>query len=527
VIVLIGFMGAGKTTVGRLLAPRLGLPFVDTDALIETRTGASVAEIFESKGEGAFREIEREVVAEVLAGPDAVVALGGGAVNDPVTCVALEWTTVVYLDAPYSESMHRIGADPGRPLLTIADPRALYEERKVSYEGLADATVDTSARAPEAIVQEVMLRLAPEEDESARFRRVVVPLADRRYEVVVGAGVLAALDSLLPPSDDAEKAFVIAHRGVVDDALNTLRAALERRGLEPHLLDPPSGEESKSLTTVEALYTELAERRAHRHDLVIGLGGGVITDVAGFVASTFNRGMPLVHVPTTLLGQVDAAIGGKTGVNLPHAKNLVGTVYQPALVICDVELLRGLPHEELRSGLAEVTKYGFIAEPSLLDFVEQRAVELLAGDADALVDVVARSAAIKAEVVAADEFETGERAILNYGHTFAHAIEQTAGYGRIRHGEAVGLGMMAAAYLARELGRIGDEVVERHRRVLDTLGLPNRAELDIDVLEPTWQHDKKYRGGVRFVLLAEIGKADYGIEAPREMVARALERLKR
>lgn len=246
----------------------------------------------------------------------------------------------------------------------------------------------------------------------------------------------------------------------------------------------------------------------------------------------------MAHVPTTLLAQVDAAIGGKTGVNLPQGKNLVGTFHQPCVVVCDVESLATLPEAELRSGLAEVAKYGFIAAPDLLPLVVDNAPSILAGDPDLLQEIVGRSVGIKAGVVAADEREHGVRAHLNYGHTFAHAIEQVAGLGvpprdsgpadpfpPIRHGEAVALGMMSAAHLSAELGRLDTEAVETHRRVLEAVGLPVKAPLSLDDLEPAWRLDKKYRQGVRFVLLNGIGVPEAGIEAEREAVARALERM--
>jgi 3-dehydroquinate synthase len=289
----------------------------------------------------------------------------------------------------------------------------------------------------------------------------------------------------------------------------------------------PEGEVAKSLGTAETLYAALGDADAHRGDLVVSFGGGVVCDVAGFVASTYNRGMPVAHVPTSVTAQVDAAIGGKTAVNLPHGKNLVGTFHQPVAVLCDVALLRALPDDELRSGLAEVCKYGFIADPSLLDLLQQQTNALFARDEDVLVEVVTRSAAIKAEIVSADERETtGRRAHLNYGHTFAHAIEKTTGFGVVRHGEAVSLGMMAAAYLARELDRIDEAAVSVHRRVLGSLRLPVTAKLDVDALEAAWKRDKKYRGGIRFVLLERIGRPESGVEAPRDAVQRAIERLR-
>ncbi|MDQ3985237.1 MAG: 3-dehydroquinate synthase, partial [Actinomycetota bacterium] len=269
--------------------------------------------------------------------------------------------------------------------------------------------------------------------------------------------------------------------------------------------------------------------------LVVGMGGGVVTDLAGFVASTLNRGMPCLHVATTLMAQVDAAIGGKTAVNLAHGKNLVGTFYQPLAVICDVETLVTLGEREVRNGLAEVVKYGLIGDPELLATVENRAPDLLKAEPELMTEVVARCVRYKAAIVAEDERdETGKREWLNYGHTFAHAIEAATGFGAVAHGEAVGLGMVLAARAARLLDRVNDACVMRHERAVETVGLPLDLQLDFEALKSAWAHDKKYRRGVRFVLLlqpesmeAELrergeGVPESGVEVPDEVLAEAV-----
>jgi shikimate kinase/3-dehydroquinate synthase len=334
--------------------------------------------------------------------------------------------------------------------------------------------------------------------------------------------VAGELAELLAPRG-YERAYLVTHpslRAMAEPAERSLR----RAGTAVVVLEVGEGERSKSLQVAAQLYEELAGHAAHRSELIVGFGGGVVCDLAGFVASTYNRGMDLAHVPTTLLAQVDAAIGGKTAVNLPAGKNLVGSFYQPVLVACDVELLSSLSDAELRSGLAEVVKYGLIAEPALLDLVTERVADVFARDEKLLVDLVAQSVAVKAAVVSQDERDTSKRAHLNYGHTFAHAIERVGEY-RVRHGDAVALGMMTAAHLARELGRIDDEVVVLHRRTLEAVGLPVRASLDLDALEDAWLRDKKYEGEVQFVLLKGIGEPEARVTAPRDAVRRALEKL--
>jgi len=422
--------------------------------------------------------------------------------------------------------LRRLDGDSYRPMLTSGDPRNLFEERKAHYEEVADVDVETDERGPNAIAREIAALLMSD-DRGGRdipLRRIAVATASATYEVLVGSGIAANIAGLVPEVELAEQAFVITHPELGGPAGACARS-LEGAGLRVHTLKAPSGEPTKSLATAGRLSEELADLAAHRNDVVVAVGGGVITDLAGFVASTFNRGMPVVHVPTTLLAQVDAAVGGKTGVNLPQGKNLVGTFHQPKLVVCDVATLATLPVPELRSGLAEVAKYGFISDPELLEVLESKASDLVGREPHLLADVIARSVEIKAAVVSADERESGGREVLNYGHTFAHAIEHAAGYEGIRHGEAVALGMMAAAHLAHGLDRIGEGVVAAHRRVLQALELPVTASLDYDTLHEAWLRDKKYQGGVRFVLLGEMGRAEPGITAPKEAVEEALKRL--
>jgi shikimate kinase / 3-dehydroquinate synthase len=521
-IALVGFMGSGKTTVGRALAGLMGLPFADIDSLIEKREGKTIADIFGTGGEETFRAVETEVALEVLAGPDAVVALGGGAPTVDAIRDALSDTSVVYLQTSYENVMQRVGDGTGRPMLAGRDARGLFEARRPVYESVADVTVSTDGRTPEVVAKEIADRLAgglivdPE--------RVRVELGTRSYDVVVGRGLIHRVGELMPRVAHAERAFVLSHpelRMYSDPAARSL----EEAGLEATLLEVPEGESSKTIETAARLLGDLADAPAHRHDLVVSVGGGVLSDLAGFVASTYARGVPVLHVATSLLGQVDAAIGGKTGVNLPQGKNLVGTVHQPVQVICDIAALDTLPEVELTSGMAEVIKYGFIRDPEMLDLVSVRRDEILRRDPQVLEELVLRSARAKAEVVAADEFEQGGRAALNYGHTFAHALEQASGYSGLRHGEAVALGMMAAAYLAEELGRIDGKAVELHRRSLEAVGLPVAASLKIEDLESAWMRDKKYKEGVRFVLLRDIGVVETGIKVDREVVVRALGRM--
>jgi shikimate kinase / 3-dehydroquinate synthase len=533
VIVLVGFMGAGKTTVGQLLSEELGLPFVDSDLAIQRRAGATIPGIFASGGEETFRALEREVVAEVLDGPPSVVALGGGAVVDPETRSDLMDALVIHLGTSYEHARERMGAESygRRPLLEAGDPQELFRAREGLYRSAADVLVETDHKDPKHVALEAAAMA--ELFGPTHLTRIWTSLGEGGYPTYVGADLMARAEHFLPPFDHAELAYVITHPALAELSV-PVAAALERRGLRAHVGAVPEGEESKSIAAAAVLYDELAKAGAHRNDVIIGVGGGVVTDLAGFVASTYHRGMPVVQVPTSLLGQVDAAVGGKTGVNLEHGKNLVGTFHQPSSVICDVGLLKSLPEAELRAGLAEVIKYGLIARPEILDLVADNVEAIFERDERVLSAIVARSVAIKSSFVSRDERDEGVRAHLNYGHTFAHAIER-AGWtstepseqrsSGIRHGEAVALGMMAAAHLAQELGRIDQGVVDLHRRVIDLVGLPTSATLDVQMLEKAWLHDKKYQNGVRFVLLNDVGAPEAGVRASNAAIATALERM--
>lgn len=524
-IILIGFMGAGKTTVGRLLATKVGLPFIDTDEGVVNRAGMSIVEIFKRDGEPAFRELEREVAIEALTGPPAVISLGGGALGDPAVASLLQGKDVVHLEAPWAEVMRRLRGDESRPVISSTDPKALFEARQRGYETVRTRAVSTEGRTPDEIAREVAVELRGSAAAADHPQRVVVPLGRRTYEVVVGRDLLENAADQMPAGLKPAKAFLITHPSL-DRFAKEVSDSFTKRGVGVEVFLIEEGEASKSLDVVARLWAELAQKRAHRSDLIIGLGGGVVCDVSGFVASTYVRGMPLLHVPTSLLAQVDAAIGGKCGVNIPEGKNLIGAIYQPTKVICDVDTLSSLAEAEFRSGMAEVVKYGLIAEPDLLRGLPERYKKIYDGRTPQLIDLVARCASIKASFVSSDERDEGRRAFLNYGHTFGHAIERLGDYSQIRHGEAVSLGMMAAAYLAAELGRLSESDVELHRQMLSSIGLPTAAELDLAELEMVWQHDKKYDGGVRFVLLDAVGNPQAGVHAPREAIGAALRRLR-
>lgn len=333
-------------------------------------------------------------------------------------------------------------------------------------------------------------------------------MSDRAYPIVIGRHCLPRLGRLLKSLAAVRRIVIVSAPPVYRRYGRAILASLNASGFEARVVTVPDGERAKSLRWLSYLYDRLVEARCDRDVTVIALGGGVIGDLAGFAASTYLRGVRVVQVPTTLVAQVDASIGGKTAVNHPNGKNLIGTFHQPALVLADVAVLRTLPTRDLVGGLAEVVKYGVIADPALFQYLERHAPRLLACDLAALERIVVRSAAIKADVVGRDEREGGLRRILNYGHTLGHAVETVTGYRRVHHGEAIAIGMAFAARLGVRLGLCGWNLVERQDGLLRRIGLPARLPQGISTsgLMSSMAHDKKVRGGrLHFVLPRRVG----------------------
>jgi shikimate kinase / 3-dehydroquinate synthase len=456
-------MGVGKSTVGREAARLLGRPFVDLDRTIEDETGRVVAQLFEERGEPAFRELEEELAVEALADPvPSVLALGGGAVTSERIRESLrERACTVWLEMDLADAWRR-AAGPRRPLAQDeAGFRALYDEREPLYRAVADA------RAQD--VHDAVLAAGG---------------------VHVRAGALERLGALVP--GDGPIALV------ADPRVAGIHGADAQLALGPRLAtthELPHGEAAKTLAACDALWQELT---LDRGGTLVALGGGCTTDVAGFVAATYLRGVAWVPVPTTLVGQVDAAIGGKTAVNLPAAKNLVGAFYWPARVIVDPQLLETLPVEERRTGLAEVVKTGLLAGQPLWELPEPEQVR--------------RCAAFKTSVCLRDPLDEGERAILNLGHTFAHALEAAGGY-EVGHGRAVGLGLLAAL----RLSGLDTSAVEE---ALD----PKPVRVDRERAWAALQRDKKAAGGrIRLVLLDRPGAPRWPAELPEDDVRQALD----
>jgi shikimate kinase/3-dehydroquinate synthase len=457
-VALIGFMGAGKTTAGEQLARLLGRPFADSDTLIEKRSGKTIGQLFEEEGEGDFRLREAELISELLSWRSpGVFALGGGSPTIPVVRRLLaDSALTIVLDLDVDTAWSRAQSTL-RPLAQDEGIfRELYEQRKPLYSQVADASAEDVEGA-------------------------VLAAAGIRQE----EGLLALLAELVPPGERelVADATVLGLHGVPLEApVHALRG----------------GEEAKSLGAVERIWREL---RLGRDGTIVAFGGGCTTDAAGFAAGTYLRGIPWVAVPTTLVGQVDAAIGGKTAVNLPEGKNLVGAFHWPVQTVIDPTLLETLPERERRAGMAEVVKTGLLAGKPLWELP--------------LPALVQRCAAFKAAICLRDPHEHGERAILNLGHTFAHALESATGYEGLGHGEAVALGLLAALRLSGLDTSAVEEVLE-----------PRPVRVNREAAWAALARDKKARNGkTRLVLLEAPGAPVTGVELPDERVRAALDEL--
>lgn len=521
-IILTGFMGTGKSSVGRLVAERLGWQFVDLDERIVQAAGKSIPEIFARDGEHVFRELEANACREVGRESGRVVATGGGAVLSPANRAALlEAGIVICLEASPEAILQRVGGGADRPKLGSGDRAAriqeLLLERAQAYSALPHH-VDTTGLTVEQAAGRV-LALTADLPEGAH--RVPVRTPDGGYDVLIADGILAESGERMVSAGVAPgRCAVITNPTVAQHHLPALLSALGRAGFEPVVLTAPDGEAYKTLATVAGLYHGLAEAKLARAEAIVALGGGVIGDMAGLVAATWLRGVPFVQIPTSLLAMVDASVGGKVAVDLPEGKNLVGAFKQPELVLIDPDVLATLPGEEFRSGLAEVVKAGLIASPLLFR-------QLMADGPASLADMIAASVQVKAELVQRDPYEQGDRAWLNLGHTFGHALELLSGF-TLRHGEGVAIGMVAAAALSERLGLCEAGMTDRLREMLGRLALPTGYAFEEDAVLAAMGADKKRRGrSLRFVVIEEIGKVRLIESVAEEHVRAALRTIQR
>ena len=530
-LVMVGLMGAGKTTIGRRMAAVLGMAFVDADAEIERAAGLTVGALFERFGEAEFREGERRVIARLLADRQAVIATGGGAVTDAATRRLIRERAVsMWLRCPVPSLMRRVSGRTHRPLLQGGDVRATLERllaERSRFYAQADLIVECGEDSAEATTGRALAALADWQE----VRRVRVPLADRPYEVVIGDGLLKRAGGLIAMRSEARRCVVVTDTNVAALHLPALRDGLEAAGIACVTTVVAPGEASKRIEVFGEVAEQVLAGGIDRRTPVLALGGGVVGDLAGFVAATAMRGLPFVQIPTTLLAQVDSSVGGKTGVNARAGKNLLGAFHQPALVLADTGVLATLPAREMRAGYAEIVKAGLIGDPELFEWCERFGPDAVGGDPVLLAEAVERAVGFKASVVVEDEREEkeGGRALLNLGHTFGHALEAELGYdGRLLHGEAVAVGCALAFGLSRRLGWSGEHDEQRVAAHFRRVGLPGGLE-DLPVrfsaqrLMGWMGRDKKVRDGVvTFILVHGIGGAFACPSVPVEAVTALL-----
>ena len=514
-VALWGFMGSGKTSIGKMLAQKLGYEFVDTDELIAQRLGKPIPQIFAEDGEAAFRRMETQVLSEVIQRQRVVLATGGGMPTVPENLALLRLNALnFYLRVPVEVLYGRLEMAQDRPLLQGPFDRyfriaTLLSQRERFYTQ-AQFIISCGRQTPDQIAERIFLWVRALDDSDDA---VTVDLGDRGYPVVVGDDLLERSERIFAAVPLNGPFAVVADEGVAESLGKKMQERLQRLD-KAHLVTVPSGEGSKNVEQAIRLWQWLADLALPRNGTVVAVGGGVVGDLAGFVAATYMRGVAFVQIPTTLLAMVDSAIGGKTAIDLPQAKNLVGAFHQPRLVVCDLAALTTMPDRPFLAGLAEVVKYGVIADPALFAYLDEQAQLIVRRHPVALRAIIIRSASIKASVVAADEREeTGLRMVLNYGHTFGHALEGATGFAFL-HGEAVAIGMTAEAYLAWRLGLCDREVLERQTDVLRKLELPTHLSqvpdaptVTIDTLMAAMGRDKKRQGAtLRFALPKRLGE---------------------
>ena len=504
-LILYGPPAVGKTTVGRLVARALGREFVDVDAWVEARWGRPVPDYFATGDEAVFRAREAEACRALAAHGHRVLAPGGGALLDAHSRATLEGTgLIVCLRAKPETLLARLGEGPVRPLLA-GDPAArlgqLLSERKALYDSFA-AQVPTDGCTPDEVAAELVRRLAAADH--VRFE--LGPCS-----ALLGRGLLARLPELL-----ADKGLRPPYLVITDSHVARLHGATVAGLLGAPVVEFPAGEASKNLDTLASLYRAVLAHGMERGGTILALGGGVVGDVAGFVAATLLRGVAWANLPTTVLAMADASLGGKVGVDLPEGKNLVGAFHPPRLIVADTATLATLPAAEVRAGMAEIIKSGAIGDADLFERLERGDIGLEAA--------IARAAAVKVGVVNTDPRERGERAVLNLGHTIGHGVEAASGF-RLSHGEAVAVGLAAIYRVAEGLGVAEAGLAARMEVTLRRAGLPTRCPgLAPAAIRAAMAADKKKsQGTLRFVLPRRIGDVVWDQAVPEGTLTRILE----
>lgn len=540
-IFLTGLSGSGKSSVGRRVSELLRWDFIDTDTLLAERYSLPVGQILVEFGEQRFRQLESEALVFAAGNDDVVIATGGGAIISEAnrTCMR-EHGLTVYLETSVEIAWQRVqeeilqsGKNAERPLVVGNNGQqrleSLFLERKKWYEE-AIVCINTNENSDDIIAKQVVAFVLTNgylNASSQPQETVTLQLGKVTSRAIIKWSGLSHLPEYLNSSGFSQRLFIVTDSGVGRIYTKPILSLLRNAGFIPQIFTIPAGETSKSIWSWEQILNWLVEQKAERGEPIIALGGGVIGDLAGFVAATYHRGMPLVQIPTTLLAQVDSAIGGKTGINHPLGKNLIGAFYQPGLIIVDPACLLTLPERIYLEGLAEIVKYGMILDAGLFEMLEHHISSLHARDSTLLTKIITRCIQLKMDVVQRDERDGGLRNLLNYGHTFGHALEVLTDYGSWLHGEAVAVGMEAAAQIAVARGLLTNEHALRQHQLLQSLHLPLRSPgIDTISLLNTMQHDKKVRAGhIRWILPTQIGQAEIYDDVPFELVREAVEKV--
>ena len=491
-IFLYGPSGTGKSTIGQVLAEKLRLPFIDLDQVIETNAGMPVPQIMEIQGEGAFRDLETSALKSLLNEKDSVIALGGGTLlREENRQFAEQNGKIILLTAEFDTLLARLESDSNQRPLLAGDLRerlsSMLAKRGEHYASFTHQ-LDVDGGSVEQIVHQLQIDLG---------RHHLSAMGE--YDVIVGR--VSSLTTF-----PMQNPIIVTDTNVAKFHLAAVASALQAAGHRSNNVILPAGEENKNLELVSCLWKDFLENGLDRRSTVIAIGGGVVSDMAGFAASTYMRGIDWIAVPTTLLAMVDASLGGKTGIDLPEGKNLVGSFHPPKLVLADPSLLLTLPKRELVSGMAEVVKHGIIADPELF-WMYKKGMDWVKAN---LETIVKRAMAVKIKVIEEDPYEQGVRAALNFGHTVGHAVELVSNF-ELRHGEAIAIGMVAEARYAERTGIARKGVADMIEEVLSRLGLPAEIpdELPREEIIRAMRVDKKRTARViRFALPVEIGKVE-------------------
>ena len=539
-VVMVGMMGAGKTAIGSALARELDVPFRDSDDEIVAASNMTIPEIFARDGEAFFREKEAQVIRRLMSGPPGVLSTGGGAyLAERNRRLIAETGVAVWLRAELDLLWDRVRHKDTRPLLRTGDPygtlAGLLEApdpglcRGRACGGCRSGDFDRRDGGARDRAAADAARCAGEERRMTETVRVA--LGARSYDVRIGPGLIGRAGEEIAPLLARPRVAILTDARVAELHLAPFEAALAKAGIKSSALALPPGEATKGWPEFSRAVEWLLAERIERRDVVVALGGGVIGDLAGFAAAVLRRGVRFVQVPTTLLAQVDSSVGGKTGINAPQGKNLIGAFHQPSLVLADTDVLGTLPPRDFLAGYGEVVKYGLLGDAAFFEWLETEGPGIAAGDEAARVRAVRRSVEMKAEIVARDETEAGDRALLNLGHTFCHALEAATGYSdRLLHGEGVAVGCALAFDLSARLGLCAQEDPSRVRAHLKAMGTKtDLADIPGDLpgadglLDLMAQDKKVVDGRLRFILARGIGEAFVADDVPPDAVRTVLE----